>query len=331
MKKSLCIAMAAAVLVAACSRGSSVERARVFLEALQERDSVLVLDQFRYGFELPAVPADVGIGLPDFVKAGEPLVGTVLALTPWQLDTLRVLRADQDAPLRHDLRAWFVLTPMDEGDYELPALSVRREGPGAVADTLFFDPQELSVKTMPVDTASFVPHDIKGQVRYPLTAAEIGLAVWVSFIGAALIALLVCLILLRRRRPEGTARPGEPAHITALRLLDRYRGKDFWVPERQKAFYSGVTDALRGYLAARYGIGAMEMTTAEIFDALRETDLSGELSRALQGLFERADFVKFAKYTASDEENAAVLPLAVRFVTETYRTEVETEAAPAQT
>ena len=36
-------------------------------------------------------------------------------------------------------------------------------------------------------------------------------------------------------------------------------------------------------------------------------------------LFDRADFVKFAKYVASDEDNAAALPVAVRFVTEHIR------------
>ena len=43
----------------------------------------------------------------------------------------------------------------------------------------------------------------------------------------------------------------------------------------------------------------------------------------LKDLFERADFVKFAKFTASDEDNAAALPFAVRFVTSTYQMEVE--------
>ena len=43
-------------------------------------------------------------------------------------------------------------------------------------------------------------------------------------------------------------------------------------------------------------------------------------------LFERADFVKFAKFTATKEENASVLPQAVRFVTSTYQAEVEEEA-----
>ena len=42
-------------------------------------------------------------------------------------------------------------------------------------------------------------------------------------------------------------------------------------------------------------------------------------------LFERADFVKFAKFTASDEDNAAVLPMAVKFVTSTYQADVERE------
>ncbi|MCQ2143210.1 MAG: hypothetical protein MJY56_03980, partial [Bacteroidales bacterium] len=58
-----------------------------------------------------------------------------------------------------------------------------------------------------------------------------------------------------------------------------------------------------------------------------ETDLAEDLREALRDLFERADFVKFAKHTATREENAAVLPSAVRFVTSTYQKEVEEEAA----
>ena len=48
-------------------------------------------------------------------------------------------------------------------------------------------------------------------------------------------------------------------------------------------------------------------------------------SEDMKELFERADFVKFAKFTASDDDNAKVLPIAVRFVTSTYQTELEQE------
>ena len=51
-----------------------------------------------------------------------------------------------------------------------------------------------------------------------------------------------------------------------------------------------------------------------------------ELQDGLKDLFERADFVKFAKFTASDDENAAALPFAVRFVTTTYQADVDSAA-----
>jgi hypothetical protein len=143
---------------------------------------------------------------------------------------------------------------------------------------------------------------------------------------AGLIALAVWLIIRYRRRHDPEYIHKDPPHIVALRKLDKYRGNAMWVPERQKAFYSGITDALREYISARYGIGAMEMTTAEIMKELKKTDVTEDLQAGLKELFERADFVKFAKYTASDEDNAAALPLAVRFVTSTYQMEVEEDA-----
>jgi hypothetical protein len=101
-----------------------------------------------------------------------------------------------------------------------------------------------------------------------------------------------------------------------------------WAPEKQKAFYSGITDTLREYIAARYRVGAMEMTTAEIFNDMKSTDAPADLLDELRELFERADFVKFAKFTASDEDNAKALPTAVRFVTSTYQAEIEGDEEP---
>ena len=69
--------------------------------------------------------------------------------------------------------------------------------------------------------------------------------------------------------------------------------------------------------------------TAEIFEGLRGTDIPVDLYEEMKDLFERADFVKFAKYVASPEDNATVLPQAVRFVTATYQTQVEEEAETA--
>ena len=177
---------------------------------------------------------------------------------------------------------------------------------------------------MPVDTATFVLHDIKGQMRYPLTFKEI--FPWAA--GAWLIIVLGiltgALILSRKRNAADVAHCDDPAHIVALRRLDKFRSNAYWAPEKQKAFYSGITDALKDYVEARFGIDAPEMTTAELFDALKsDKDITPEMFAELRELFERADFVKFAKHAATDEENASALPVAVRFVTSTYKVEPE--------
>ena len=68
------------------------------------------------------------------------------------------------------------------------------------------------------------------------------------------------------------------------------------------------------------------MTTAELFAALKDAkDLPEDLREETRAVFECADFVKFAKHTASDQDNAKALPTAVRFVTTTYQTVLEEE------
>ena len=300
-----------------------VPAGQAFLRQLQPRDSILIADQLEYGFQLDSVPEGTAVALPDF----SPMSGDTLTLVRgWQLDTTARLRVRQPGTKGrarlYNLRGSIVLAPFEEGTYHLPDSPVLRG-----SDTLRFAGLEMEVKTMPVDTATFVLHDIKGQIRYPLTFKE--LLPWIAafWLLAVLVILAVCLVQLHRRRAGGeAAAPKDPAYIVALRELDKWRGDKFWAPDKQKAYYSGITDALKTYIEDRFGVDAPEMTTAELFDALRaEKDLPEELRQELQDVFECADFVKFAKHTASDEENARALPTAVRFVTSTYQTVLEEE------
>ena len=294
-----------------------------FLQQLQERDSVLIADQLLYGFELDGVTEGTQLVLPELPEKQD---YRFMYLSPWKMDTVKVTKQGKGQPRLMDLKGSVVISSFEEGIYELPQIVIGRMTSDGVLDTLVFDPMRLEVKTMPVDTATFVPHDIKGQIRYPVTFAEVMPWIGLFWLSAMIIILAVCLIIMHRRKNDPAFEHKDPAHIVALRKLDQYCGNKLWAPEKQKAFYSGVTDTLREYISARYGIGAMEMTTAELFDDLKETDLSKELSSELRELFDRADFVKFAKFVASDEDNAAALPVAVRFVTETYQAEVESDS-----
>ena len=308
------------------SQGSVLPVKGAFLQQLQERDSVLVADQLLYGFELKGVREGTLLALPELPEKQD---YRLMFLSPWRLDTLRTVKAKDGNPELLDLKGSVVITSFEEGLYELPQIAVQRISPDGVTDTLVFDPVRLEVKTMPVDTATFVPHDIKGQIRYPVTLMEIVPWIGLFWAVAVLVILAGCLFMMYRRStdPENVRR--DPAHIVALRRLDRYRGTGMWAPEKQKAFYSGVTDTLREYMSERFDVSAMEMTTAEIFEQLKEKEMPEGLRKEVRELFDRADFVKFAKYVASDDDNASALPVAVRFVTETYQAEVEEESSSA--
>lgn len=301
-------------------QGTIVQMKGAFLAPREHRDSILIGDQLLYGVEMRLVEDGTAFAYPEWKNDPK---GGVMAISPWIIDTVKVTKQKDGRPDLMDIRAGIVLTSFDEGQYELPRIVILRQSGQGVVDTLAFEPMLMEVKTMPVDTATFVPHDIKGQMRYPVTVKEV--LPWVAAFQWAvmLVVLAVCLYILLRRTGVMENRRKEPAHIVALRELDRYRGKELWAPEKQKAFYSGVTDALREYISERYGVGAMEMTTSEMLADMKDTDVPVELLQEMKELFERADFVKFAKFVASDEDNAKVLPAAVRFVTQTYQTEIE--------
>ncbi len=298
-----------------------------FLEQLQKRDSILIADQLLYGVDLKKVEDGVQYAFPPL---NDSTVRGLMFLRPWQIDTVKTYRAKKDSPLSRDIRVSTVLTAFDEGEYEIGELPVGRLTKDGVVDTLMFDSIRFKMMTMPVDTASFQPHEIKDVIRYPLTAAEVLPWVGLFYLVVSAITAAVCLVLMRRKKlAEGPERR-DPAHIVALRKLDGYRGDRLWAPEKQKQFYSGVTDILREYIASRYGIGAMEMTTGEIFREMKPKFADGTadgkaLLDDLENLFETADYVKFAKHTASEQETAAVLPLAVRFVTQTYQDELASQ------
>lgn len=315
MKKYLLI-LSLILLCGSLRAQRRIEAGPSFLEPLQMRDSVLVWDQFHYGIVLKDIPEGTRIGLPEMDRERTAREGHLAIIKDWQLDSTRV-SSRKDSVARYDIRAYITVAPEIPGQYELFEL------PCLVGqDTLVFIHQMLDVKEPSIDLENFQPNDIHPQARFPYTFKEV--LPWIA--GLVVLGLLVWYLVawLRRRRKAALEKErAEPPHIRALRKLDKLRGEKYWQPEHQKAFYSGVTDALREYIVARYGVGALEMTTAEIFGDLKKTDIPADLYEELKTLFERADFVKFAKYTASEEDNRKVMPLAVRFVTTTYQQEIE--------
>ena len=286
-----------------------------FLRQQQKRDSVLIADQFKYGATLEGVKEGTVLQLPEYDK--NQLTEGIEIVKPWVLDTLKKRKDNVD------VEASLTVTSFEEGEYTLPDIKIARTLPDGTVDTLVFKGQKIAFTTIPVDTTTFEVHDLRPQIGYPLTFAEVLPYILIVLGIAALAAIVFFVVRYFSKKRKAALAPPEPAHIVALRKLDSLRGNKYWAPEKQKTYYSGITDALREYLAARYEFGAQEMTTAEIFKAVKGTDFPEEYKEPLKDLFETSDFVKFAKMTVDDDYNAKALPLAVKFVTDTYQKEIE--------
>jgi hypothetical protein len=162
--------------------------------------------------------------------------------------------------------------------------------------------------------------DLRSNFDYPVTFSEV--AIWGGS-ALAVVALFVGIIyLIRRMRRKGAVeekpKPKDPAHIVALRELDHINGEKLWQNGKEKIFYTKVTDALRIYIEDRYDIRTMERTSAEILSDFSKMEVKKSDFELLEEIFTVSDLVKFAKYTASQQENEETIPKAVKFVTNTY-------------
>ena len=219
----------------------------------------------------------------------------------------------------------------DEGIYKLgkaQALYVDKN----IVDTLFAErEEELFVKTFQIDSTMTTVRDLKPQMTLKLRFAEfggyLGIALAVALLLAGVIYLLVRYLHKRGKHLSDLFKPAPPvpAHIVAIEALEKLRNEKLWQNNKHKEYYSGLSDILRTYLAGRFEVGAMEMTTDEISDALREVDIEHKSKMDLLSVLRDADLVKFAKATPEANDNELAYDKAFYFVENTKPVEVVEE------
>lgn len=210
-----------------------------------------------------------------------------------------------------------LITSFDSSLYLLPPLKVI-DG----ADTIYSNQVALKVSTVPVNADKPEEfNDIKDVWKPPFVWAD-----YYPLIYGVLFALfLICVIayIIKRLRsqksliPFKKEEPKLPPHEQAILELDRIKQQKLWQQGRSKEYYTLVTDTLRKYMAGRFGMNAMEMTSGEILDFIRTEGEAESVYANLRQILELADFVKFAKMNPLPDENDLTLVNAYLFVSQT--------------
>lgn len=188
-------------------------------------------------------------------------------------------------------KAVYKITSFDSGHWIIPSFVL---SPGVMTDTIPID----------VVFSDFDPnqdyHDIKDiiEVKPPK-----GKQWWMYAVGGALL-LLAILYFFRKKRPVPAApqiAAGMNPYEEAMKELEQLRQFNPGVKE----FHSKLTNIFRLYIYRKKGILSLQKTTDDLVLQLKGVQLEKEQFDKLAQALRLSDFVKFAKYNSTGEDDSS--------------------------
>jgi len=224
--------------------------------------------------------------------------------------------------IRYDL----VITSFDSALYLLPPFIAIDNG-----DTIRSNQVALKISSPDVDLDNPEEfYDIKTVWRPPFVLADYYALIYGILFTLFLICVIGYFVQRMRHRPKKVEvvqeGPKIPPHEQAMKELREIRERKLWQQGRNKEYFTEVTDTLRRYITARYGEPAMEKTSSEILEIIRNEEPGNrEVNDLLKQILHLSDFVKFAKLHPLPDENEITMFNANLFVD---RTKHEEAGAP---
>jgi hypothetical protein len=145
-------------------------------------------------------------------------------------------------------------------------------------------------------------------IKKPYAPFNKWLILWAALLGCAAYAAYKLAGKFAARRglaPVAGPRANLPAHEVALGRIETLLRSDLWPSARYKAFYSALTEILRNYLDARFGLDVEFLTTRELLKTLKRAPAFKADLAQVAGLQESADLVKFARQTPTAAQRDA--------------------------
>jgi hypothetical protein len=292
-----------------------VDAQRVKATASLDSAKILIGDQVKMTLRVDK-PAGVKINFP---IVSDTIAEKIEVMGHSPIDTLKSGSANIESLIQS-----YTITCFDSGAYYIPNYWVTYESNGLV-DSTPTNSLILQVYTLPIDTTKG-PTDIKLPYDAPVTLKEVmPYILGVILIGAIVFFVLYSIKRKKQNRPLFSVpeKPKEPAHVIALRELDRIKNEKLWQKDKVKQYYSDITETIRTYIENRFDIAAMEQTSDETIASFRyRRDLINDKNFSiLNRMLMLADMVKFAKYNPLPDDNSATLFDAYFFVNDTKKEE----------
>lgn len=289
----------------------------VTIDASLDTNRILIGDHVRMSIEV-IKPANSVIIFPEF---GNTLTDEIEIIEKTGIDSAE-LEDDRISLLQE-----VTLTAFDSGLLYIPRMDFiyRSEG---YTDTLSSSANYLEVIPVKIDTTGTI-RDIKGLYKAPYSFGEL-LPFILILLFAGLLIWFINYYLKKKKKDEPILRkpkPPEPAHIVAIRELDKLKAEKLWQQNKVKLFYTRLTVIVRTYIERRFYIRAMEETTREILKEFQGRNIQNVDYEILEQLLNLADLVKFAKGQPLPDENITHMDNAYAFIRNTKQQPADEDIA----
>lgn len=221
----------------------------------------------------------------------------------------------------------YIVTTFDTGNFVIPPVSVSYFSSDSVVKELKTDIIKVRVNSVKPSEAEDIK-DIKPPVEIEIDYRKY---IYYCLAVLGLLGILSFIFYYYKRKKKGKdilpgrKKPIRPAHIEAIEELEKLKNSNLLSEGRIKKFYIVISEIIRIYIERRYFIYTLEMTTTQICDGLYNTDAGSENIELTREFLELCDFVKFAKYIPSEDENKRSIEQAYEIVDRT-KTELVLQA-----
>ena len=192
----------------------------------------------------------------------------------------------------------YILTGFDSGAFYIPQQEVFVRNQAYFTDSLL-----INVATVEIDTTKIKKYPIKSIKSEPYVFDDFKMYIYLLLAALAIIGFWIYYFVIRKRKvqEEKPLYKMLPPFEEAIYKLNELDSKLLWQNNHVKEYYSELTEIVRNYIEREMQVPALEKTTDEIIEMLRDfqnantINTSKETIKKLKELLQEADLVKFAK------------------------------------
>lgn len=212
----------------------------------------------------------------------------------------------------------YTIAAYDVGSYHIPPVEIQYKTIEGEQKTISSEGIEIKVKAVAPEDASDIK-DIKGPLEIKRNWAPYRkMLLWSAL---ALILMLLIWGGIRYYRKKQTSQDIEPELRRPPHEIAYEELKMIWDTFLEnnliKKFYLRLSEIIRHYFSRQYQINALEATTEELIQELKNQPLHWRQKSLISNFLGDCDLVKFAKYIPKMTETEKTYQLALQIIDET--------------